>query len=61
MASRRSDDDYRALMEPVARQLLGDPNPAHSDARVLRWGTNGSLAVDRAKGVYFDHEAELLA
>jgi RecA-family ATPase len=45
-------------MEPVARQLLGDPNPAHSDARVLRWGTNGSLAVDRAKGVYFDHEAQ---
>lgn len=53
---RRTEDEYRALIEPVARQLLGDPNPAHSTRDELRWGTNGSLAVDLPNGRAYDHE-----
>lgn len=44
-------------MEPVARLLLGDPNPHLSNAKILRWGSRGSLAVDVEKGVFFNNEA----
>lgn len=45
------------VMEPVARQLLGEPNPALSKADELRFGTNGSLAVDLVKGIWHSHES----
>lgn len=48
--------EYAKLMEPVARRLLGDPNPALSRNGGLRFGTNGSLAVDSEKGQWFSHE-----
>lgn len=48
--------DYAALMEPVARQLLGAPNPKHCKGAELRWGTNGSFMVNIAKGIYQDFE-----
>jgi RecA-family ATPase len=50
-------DHLRAFMEPVARLLLGDPNPQLSNAKILRWGSHGSMAVDVEKGVFFDNEA----
>jgi len=46
-------------MEPVARRLLGDPNPRLSTPKILRWGANGSLAVDVEKGVFFDNETKV--
>jgi hypothetical protein len=49
--------DFIALMEPVARKLLGEPNKALSKpGRELRWGTHGSLSVDLVKGTFYDHE-----
>ena len=52
--------DWPALMPDVARALLGEPNARLSNARELRYGTHGSLAVhvggERA-GTWRDHEA----
>lgn len=45
------------VMEPVARQLLGEPNTVLSKADELRFGTNGSMAVDLVKGVWHSHES----
>lgn len=45
------------VMGPVARQLLGEPNLALSKNAELRFGTNGSLAVDLVKGVWHSHES----
>lgn len=44
-------------MPAVARALLGDPNPALSDARHWRWGRRGSLSIDPARGLWWDFEA----
>jgi hypothetical protein len=52
-----ADGDFARLIGPVARQLLGEPNPAHSSRGNLRWGTNGSMSVDLVKGVWHDHES----
>lgn len=49
--------DFVALMGPVARYLLGEPNQALSSAKELRFGTHGSISVDLIKGTWFDHEA----
>ena len=56
MSAHPGEADLRSLMEPIARRLLGEPNPRHSTAKELRWGTNGSLSVDLAKGTWYDHE-----
>ena len=48
--------EIATLMEPVARQLLGEPNPALSNGRELRFGTRGSLSVNLDKGIWHDHE-----
>jgi putative DNA primase/helicase len=45
-----------AIIEPVARRLLGEPNRRASTKTVLRFGTHGSMSVDLAKGVWTDHE-----
>lgn len=48
------------LMEPVARRLLGDPNPHLSSKDEWRFGTRGSLSVKVGgphKGTWNDHEA----
>jgi AAA domain len=50
-------DELAALMGPVAREILGEPNKALSSAHELRWGTHGSISVDLRKGTWFDHEA----
>jgi AAA domain/Homeodomain-like domain len=52
--------NFAALMEPVARQLLGEPNPKLSKPpRDVRFGTHGSMAVDFETGQFFDHEAKV--
>lgn len=50
--------DFVALMGPVARHLLGEPNPKFSNDKELRWGTHGSFKVDLISGTWYDHEAK---
>jgi putative DNA primase/helicase len=52
--TRRGDSDLAALCEPVARIVWGEPSG--ETASELRWGTHGSRVVNRAKGVWYDHE-----
>lgn len=47
--------DLVALMEPIARELLGVPTK--SSTLELRFGTRGSLSVNLQKGCWFDHES----
>ena len=49
-------DDWSQLIEPIARELLGEPNRAYSTAKELRFGTRGSMSVDLEKGTFFDFE-----
>ena len=52
--------DFAAIIEPVARHLLGEPNKALSSKTQLRFGSRGSVSVEIAgknKGTWFDHEA----
>ena len=48
--------DFASLAGPVARALLGDPNPRMSTVRELRYRRKGSLAVRLDTGQWFDHE-----
>lgn len=51
--------DFAGLMGPVARAVLGEPNQQMSTRSQLRFGTNGSVAVDIAgekRGTWYDHE-----
>src|SRR5689334_20237709 len=51
--------DFAANIEAVARRLYGEPNQQHSTRTTLRFGTNGSLAVEIGGencGTYYDHE-----
>ncbi len=60
MNAARVPIDWPALMPDVARVLLGEPNARLSNARELRYGRRGSLAVhvggERA-GTWRDYEA----
>jgi putative DNA primase/helicase len=47
--------EFIRAIEPVARELLGEPTQANS--REIRFGTRGSLAINLADGTWFDHEA----
>jgi hypothetical protein len=48
---------FSALIEPVAKILLGEPNWSLSKkGREWRYGSRGSLCVDLQKGVWADHE-----
>ena len=53
-----SDDDFGRYIEPVARKLLGEPNARLSSRTELRFGTNGSKAIDLKNGCWYDHEAQ---
>jgi RecA-family ATPase len=50
-------DHLASLIEPVARELLGEPNKQLSSKKELRFGARGSLSVDLGKGTWYDHEA----
>src|SRR3974390_1346821 len=54
-----SDIDFAQHIGEVAQRLLGHPNRALSGATEWRYGTNGSLSVDLAKGTWFDHENQV--
>ena len=61
MNAARVPIDFAALMRPVAEALLGEPNARLSNARELRYGTHGSLAVHvdgEYSGTWRDHEAD---
>jgi hypothetical protein len=47
--------DWPTLAEPVARIVWGAPSMETKDE--LRWGMRGSRVLNRAKGTWFDHEA----
>ena len=57
MTAGRVPFDFASLAGPVARALLGDPNPRMSTARELRYGRKGSLVVRLDTGQWFDHES----
>jgi hypothetical protein len=51
--------DFAAIIEPVARHLLGEPNHKLSNGKQLRFGSQGSVAVEIGgdkKGTWYDHE-----
>ena len=50
--------DFGRYMRSVAIELLGEPNARLSSKTELRFGTNGSLAVDVDKGTWFSHEED---
>jgi putative DNA primase/helicase len=55
----RTDIDFRSLIGPVVRKLLGEPNQHLSSKSTLRFGNHGSLAVEVAgeqQGTWFDYE-----
>ena len=47
-----------AGIEDLARQRWGEPNPALSSRKEMRFGRKGSVVVDRADGRWFDHEQQ---
>jgi hypothetical protein len=52
--------DLRPHIAEIARAILGEPNERLSTRQQLRFGSNGSLAVEIAgekRGQWFDHEA----
>lgn len=54
--------DFAALMEPVARQLCGEPNHRLSSKETLCFGTHGSLAVEisgEKAGTFYDFERKV--
>ena len=54
-----SGADLGAEIGNVAKALKGDPNKSLSSKSELRFGTNGSLAIDLTKGRWFDHETQV--
>lgn len=50
----------RSLNTPapeIVKSLLGEPKPHLTKGTKWRYGTRGSLAVDAARGIWFDHES----
>ncbi len=52
------NDAFTGLIGPVARELLGEPNPRLSNDHELRFGNNGSLSVNLDKDTWYSHETE---
>jgi hypothetical protein len=54
--------DLAVHIERVARRLLGEPNKVLSTGHQLRFGNNGSIAVDICgpkRGEWYDHENQI--
>src|SRR5579885_2081990 len=61
-AAMREKHNRSGCIGDVARLLLGEPNPRLSTRDQLRFGSNGSVAVEIAgprAGTWFDHENEI--
>jgi putative DNA primase/helicase len=58
MSTNGASVNLAAHIGLVAIKLLGEPNRALSKGHELRYGTHGSLSIDREKGTWFDHENE---
>jgi predicted P-loop ATPase/5S rRNA maturation endonuclease (ribonuclease M5) len=56
VALMRDTVNETGLIERVARDLLGEPNGSLSSHGNMRFGTHGSLSIDKAKDVWSDHE-----
>jgi predicted P-loop ATPase len=54
-----TDQQWVSLIEPVARELLGEPNKKLSNGKELRFGSRGSMSVDLEKGTWFDFETNV--
>lgn len=54
--SQHTDDHFAMHLAAVAGELLGPPNRQLSTEKEPRYGRNGSLSLDIAKGTWFDHE-----
>jgi hypothetical protein len=55
-------EQLNARIEEVARRLLGEPNRTQSTRAQLRFGRNGSMAVEldgTKRGQWYDHENKL--
>jgi hypothetical protein len=50
---------FALSIEPIARSLLGDPNPSLSSKTEWRYGNRGSLCIDLKQDTWFDHEANV--
>lgn len=50
--------DLASAMQIVAEILLGTPSKSLSKGKEWRYGKQGSMAVDIAKGVFHDHESD---
>lgn len=56
------DIDVVAVIENVARTLIGEPNRSLSSKTQLRYGKHGSLSVEISgdnKGTWYDHEQKI--
>jgi hypothetical protein len=53
-----TEQDFRDLMNDVARILLDKPNRKLSKGSENRYGTHGSLSVDLKAGTWYDHEGQ---
>ncbi len=51
-------DRFAPHIEAVAGLLLGKPNVRFSKPGDVRYGSQGSMSIDVAKGAFFDHEAK---
>src|SRR5688572_6334783 len=57
-----TDENIGVHIEAVARKLLGEPNPDKSTKHQLRFGNQGSMAVDIAgpkRGTWHDFEKKV--
>ena len=57
--TRRRPDIPPHLIGEIARKLLGNPNKERSTKTDIRYGTEGSLSIDAAKGTFYDFENKM--
>ena len=59
-AAHRLDDAGRAALREVAPEIVsefrGEPNRRLSSRKDLRWGSKGSMVLQVASGLWYDHE-----
>jgi putative DNA primase/helicase len=56
--STTTSAEFVQAMGPVARDLLGAPDQEDKAKNEIRYGTNGSLCIDLAKGIWYCNESK---